>query len=137
MGVKDELSKLVHPDVLMLSIFAQTMAVLSVTATTWTLMYFYSPSKSLRIRFPSLNNAYMRVEYFIQNRVDALPYSVRNSKKVDWNRVVTSGAEAWIIRKPLIPFTYAGSLAFGVLCGTKYYDWRVKAYIGCIGEETT
>lgn len=125
MGVKDELSKLVHPSCLGVAFAGQSVAILSVTAATWTLMYLYSPSKSLRMRFPSLNNAYMRVEFFIQNRiVDPLPASMRNSKVIDWNRFVTSGAEAWILRKPLIPFTYAGSVAFGVFCGTKFYDWK-------------
>merc|ERR1719216_840571 len=77
------------------------------------------------MKFPASNNAYMRVEFFIQNKiVDPLPPSMRNSKAIDWNRFVTSGAEAWILRKPLIPFTYAGSVAFGVFCGTKFYDWK-------------
>ena len=124
MTVKNELSKLVKPECLGIAMIAQTGFILSVTATTWTLMYFYSPSRSLRMRFPALNNTYMTVERFIQNRVDRLPHSLRSSNKIDWNRVVTSGAEAWIIRKPLIPFTYSGSIAFGVFCGSRFYIWR-------------
>ena len=133
MGVKEELGKLVHPSCLGIAMVAQTAAILSVTAATWTLMYFYSPSKSLRVRFPGLNNAYMRVEYFIQRQVDGLPYRLRNSKVIDWNRVVTSGAEAWILRKPLIPFTYAYSIAVGVFVGTRFYDWR----FGAMKEDNT
>ena len=122
MTVKDDLLKAVHPTCLPIAMISQTGFILSVTATTWTLMYFYSPSKSLRLRFPALNNTYIRVEHFIQKRVDSLPYSLRSSNKIDWNRVVTSGAEAWIIRKPLIPFTYSGSVAFGIFCGTRFYN---------------
>ena len=122
--MKEELSKLVRPECMGIAMMAQTATILSVTAATWTLMYFYSPSTSLRVRFPSLNTAYMRVESFIQGQVDRLPYSLRKSKKIDWNRVVTSGAEAWILRKPLIPFTYSGSIAVGAYAGTKFYDWR-------------
>ena len=124
MGVKEELSKLVDPSALGVAFVAQTGAILSVTFGTWTLMYLYSPSRSLRLRFPSLNNAYMNVEFFIQRRIDSLPLRIRNSNILDWNRVVVSGAEAWIIRKPLIPFTYPFSVAVGVYAGTKFYDWR-------------
>mmetsp|Transcript_25096 Transcript_25096/g.40735 ORF Transcript_25096/g.40735 Transcript_25096/m.40735 type:complete len:174 (+) Transcript_25096:55-576(+) len=120
----DELSKLVHPSCLAVATCGQTVFILGVTATTWTLMYLYSPSKSLRVRFPSLNNTYMRVECFIQRRVDELPYAIRRSNKLDWNRVVTSGAEAWLLRKPFLPLTIPGSVAFGVFCGSRYYNLK-------------
>ena len=123
MAVGDELSKLVHPAALGVAFAAQFGAILSVTFGTWTLMYLYSPSKSLRMRFPFLNNAYANVEYIIQRRIDALPSVIRNSNVLDWNRVVVSGAEAWILRKPLIPFTYPFSVAVGAYAGIKYYNW--------------
>ena len=122
--MQDELSKLVHPASMGIALLAQTATILSVTAGTWTLMYFYSPSKSLRVRFPKMNNVYLRVESFIQRQVYALPPKIRNSNVVDWNRFVTSGAEAWVLRRPLVPFTYAASMGVGVFVGTKFHDWR-------------
>ena len=115
---------MVDPSSLGVALIAQTGAILSVTFGTWTLMYLFSPSRSLRVRFPSLNNAYMNVEYFIQRRIDSLPSRIRHSNVLDWNRVVVSGAEAWIIRKPLIPLTYPFSVAVGVYAGSKFYDWK-------------
>ena len=120
----DELKKLSNPTALSIALGVQTLTTVSFSLTTWFLMYKLSPSGTLRQRYQIINKYYDKAESIIQRKVDKFPEHLKKSKIIDWNRLVTSGAEAWILRKPILPITYPMFVASGVYAGTSYYNWR-------------
>ena len=118
------MSGLANPESVGIVVTIQGLTVFSVVMSTWTLMYFYSPSTSLRLRYPRLNTMYLKTESFIQHRINKLPYFLQNHPNINWNRIVTSGAEAWALRQFLLPIYYPGGFALGVYGANKYSHWR-------------
>lgn len=124
LSMTEEFQALQNPSAIGLAVTVQSVTMMSIGFGSWALMYFYSPSTSLRVQYPKLNSLYQKGERVIERMVTRFPPSIRNNKNIDLKRLVTSGTEAWVIRKFFLPITYPGSIALGIFVARRYSQWR-------------
>ena len=122
--LKDDLKKLANPESVGVAMVGYGISISTFVVGTWSLMYFYSPLTRLRPRYPRLNQMYLNAEMFIERKINRLPHWIRDNNRINWSKLITSGAEAWVIRQPLLPVYYPACFAIGIYSAQTYSRWR-------------
>ena len=122
MGVIDDLKQKVHPDCIGIAIFVHEFSGLSWMIGAWSFMYIVNPTSSLIKRFDKLNQYQLKANQWTERKIQTMPHFIKNSKRINVPRLLTSGCESYLLRNLLRPVTIPAKFAFAVYAAKVYAD---------------
>ena len=126
MGVMDQLKQSVHPECIGIALFVHEFVGFSWMFGAWGFMYVLNPTASLIQRFERLNVYHQKAEQWTNRKMGRMPGFIRNSKRLNVPRMMTSGIESYCLRNILRPVTIPSKIAIAVYAAKLYSDRKYQ-----------
>ena len=122
MGILDQLKQSVHPQCIGIALFVHEFVGISWMFGAWGFMFILNPTASLIQRFDRLSGFHQKAEQWTNRKMERMPGIIRNSKRLNVPRMMTSGIESYFLRNLLRPITIPSKIAIAVYAAKLYAD---------------